>query len=40
MRSKPMETIEKARRRPISAPILPPVIISDAITSAYSVMAV
>jgi hypothetical protein len=32
--------IEKARRRPRMAPILPPVIISDAITSVYRVIAV
>ena len=32
--------IEKARRRPTIAPILPPVIISDAITSVYNVIAV
>src|ERR1039457_488004 len=32
--------IEKACRRPTMAPILPPVIISDAITSVYKVIAV
>ena len=32
--------IAKARRRPMMAPILPPVIISDAITSVYRVIAV
>ena len=32
--------IANARRRPMMAPILPPVIISDAITSVYRVIAV
>src|SRR5262249_10768830 len=35
-----MQPIENARLRPIKAPILPPVIISAAITSAYRVIAV
>ena len=34
------QPIENARRRPIMLPILPPVIISVAITSVYRVMAV
>jgi len=33
------QPIMKARRRPIIDPILPPVIISIAMTSVYSVMA-
>src|SRR5262249_42469605 len=35
-----MQPIENARLRPIRAPILPPVIMSAAITSAYRVIAV